>query len=73
MEENDTFYVFSMNPSAYVMLISIKEKSVSIIVDSGSSCNILPEAAFLKMPGLKLRSCNSRVYAYESSGGDGQL
>ena len=37
---------------------------MSMIVDSGISCNILPEATFRKMPGLKLRSCNSRVYAY---------
>ena len=66
VEESDTFYVFSVNPSAYVMPINIEEKSVSMIVDSGSSCNILPEATFRKMPGLKLRSCNSRVYAYAS-------
>ncbi|KAI0221257.1 hypothetical protein LSAT2_027359, partial [Lamellibrachia satsuma] len=37
-----------------------------MIADPGSSCNILPEATFRKMPGLKLRSCNSRVYAYAS-------
>ena len=66
VEESNTFYVFSVNPSAYVMPINIEEKSVSMIVDSGSSCNILPEATFRKMPGLKLRSCNSRVYAYAS-------
>ena len=61
VEESDTFYVFSVNPSAYVIPINIEEKYVSMIVDSGSSCNILPEAKFRKMPGLKLRSCNSRV------------
>ena len=66
VEESDTFYVFSVNPSAYVMPINIEEKSVSMIVPAGSSCNILPEATFRKMPGLKLRSCNSRVYAYTS-------
>ena len=66
VEESDTFYVFSVNPSAYVMPINIEEKSVSMIIYSGSRCNILPEATFRKMPGLKLRSCNSRVYAYTS-------
>ena len=66
VEESDTLYVFSVNPSAYVMPINIEEKSMSMIVDSGSSCNILPEATFRKMPGLKLRSCNSRIYAYAS-------
>ena len=66
VEESDTFCMFLVIPGAYVMLINIEEKSVSMIVHYGSSCNILPEATFLKMPGLKLRSCNSQVYAYAS-------
>ena len=66
VEKSDTFYVFSVNPSVYVMPINIEEKSMSMIVDSGPSYNILPEATFRKMPGLNLRSCNSRVYAYAS-------
>ena len=46
VEESATFYVFSVNPSAYVKAINIEEKSLSMVVDSGSSCNILPEAIF---------------------------
>ena len=35
-----------------------------MVVDSGSSCNIIPEAMLRKFPGLKLSSCSSEVYAY---------
>ena len=46
MEKSDTFYVIPVNPSAYVM--------PSMIVDSGSSCNILPEATFRKDARLEV-------------------
>ena len=61
MEESDTFYVFSVNPSAYVMPVNIEEKSVNMIVDSGPSCNMLPGVTLRKMPGLELRRCNRNV------------
>ena len=48
------------------MSINTEENYVSMIVDSGSSCNIPPEATFHKMPDLNLRSCNSPVYATRS-------
>ena len=60
--EEDTFYVFSVNTSACTMAINIDDTPVNMIIDSGSSCNIIPEATFRKMPGLTLK-CNNRVYA----------
>ncbi len=30
---------------------------VNMIIDSGSSCNIIPEATFRKMPGMTLKCC----------------
>ena len=64
--EEDTFYVFSVNTSACTMAINIDDNPVNMIIDSGSSCNIIPEATFRKMPGLTLKCCNDRVYAYAS-------
>ena len=66
MKGSDTFYVLSVNLSAYVMPINTEETYLSIIVDSGSSGNKFLVATFRKTPGVKLRSCNSRVYAYAS-------
>ena len=66
MKGSDTFYVLSVNLRAYVMPINTEETYLSIIVDSGSSGNKFLVATFRKTPGLKLRSCNSRVYAYAS-------
>ena len=48
------------------MAINIDDNPVNMIIDSGSSCNIIPEATFCKMPGLTLKCCNNRVYAYAS-------
>ena len=64
--EEDTFYVFSVNTSACTMSINIDENPVNMIIDYGSSCNIIPESTFRKMPGLTLKCCNNRVYAYAS-------
>ena len=58
--------VFSVNTSACTMAINIDDNPVNMIIDSGSSCNIIPEATFRKMPGLTLKCCNNRVYAYAS-------
>ena len=48
------------------MAINIYDNPVNMIIDSGSSCNIIPEATFRKMPGLTLKCCNNRVYEYAS-------
>ena len=64
--EEDTFYVFLVNTSACTMAINIDDNPVNMIIDYGSSCNIIPEATFRKMPGLTLKFCNNRVYAYDS-------
>ena len=60
----DAFYMFSVSPRAQAMPIKIEGTCVSMVVDSGSSCNIIPEAMLRKFPGLKLSSCSSEVYAY---------
>ena len=64
--EEDTLYVFSVNTSACTMAINIDDNPVNMIIDSGSSCSIIPEATFRKMPGMTLKCCNNRVYAYAS-------
>ena len=64
--EEDTFYAFSVSTSACTMAINIDDNPVNMIIDSGSSSNIIPEATFRKMPGLTLKCCNNRVYAYAS-------
>ena len=48
------------------MAITIDDNPVNMIIDSGSSCNIIPEATFRKIPGLTLKCCNNRVYAHAS-------
>ena len=40
----DTFHVFSVNTSGCTMAINIDDNPVNMIIDSGSSCNIIPEA-----------------------------
>ena len=46
------------------MPINIDDNPVNTIIESGSSCNIIPEATFRKMPGLTLKCCDNRVHAY---------
>ena len=58
--------MFSVNTSACTMAINIDDNPVNMITDSGSSCNIIPEATSRKMPGLTLKCCNNRVYVYAS-------
>ena len=55
-----------MNTSACTMAINIDENPVNMIIDYGSSSYIIPEATFRKIPGLSLKCCNNRVYAYAS-------
>ena len=59
--EEDASYVFSVNTCACTMAINIDDNPVNMIIDSGSSCNIIPEATFRKMPGLTLKCCNNVV------------
>ncbi|KAI0213498.1 hypothetical protein LSAT2_001465, partial [Lamellibrachia satsuma] len=44
VEESDTFYVFSVNPSAYVMPINIEEKSMNMIVVPAVTYSLKPHS-----------------------------
>ncbi len=55
-----------MNTSACTMAINIDDNPVNMIIDS--SCNIIPEATFRKMPGLTLK-CSSSSSSSDTSAG----
>ena len=70
-EDNDVYYAFctTEDKGPSTMELSIADKLVNVIVDSGASCNLMSSSTFELLTGggsTQLKPCNKRIYAYSS-------
>ena len=70
-EDNDVYYAFctTEDKGPSTMELSIADKLVNVIVDSGASCNLMSSSTFELLTGggsTQLKPCNKRIYAYAS-------
>ena len=70
-EDNDVYYAFCMteDKGPSTMELSIADKLVNVIVDSGASCNLMSSSTFELLTGggsTQLKPCNKCIYAYSS-------
>ena len=70
-EDNDVYYAFctTEDKGPITMELSIADKLVNVIVDSGASCNLMSSSTFELLTGggsTQLKPCNKRIYAYSS-------
>ena len=67
---SDDFYMFYTRDAddRNSLKLQIEDKIINAIIDTGASCNLMPEEVFdLVMGGsVKLLECNKRVFAYAS-------
>ena len=70
-EDNDVYYAFctTEDKGPSTMELSIADKLVNVIVDSGASCNLMSSSTFELLTGggsTQLKPCNKHIYAYSS-------
>ena len=70
-EDNDVYYAFctTEDKGPSTMELSIADKLVNVIVDSGASCNLMSSSTFELQTGggsTQLKPCNKHIYAYSS-------
>ena len=67
---SDDFYVFNAGNTdgQNTMELMIEDKPINVVIDSGTSCNLMSEEVFNFVTGgnARLLECNKRVYAYAS-------